>query len=379
MKKKTIFSLLLMSLAVSSILGVCASKQVSAKTTYDAVVDENFTGNNGKKVNEIPTYRTVTAALSNAPNASKTKYVIYIKNGTYHEKITIDKPNISLLGEDKNKTKLSYDVASSTKKPDGTDYGTFDSASVSVIAPNFSAENLTIENTFDYLGNRAKANDDPTKLPNAQAVALKLDTGSNKVYIKNCNITGYQDTLFCNSGTQYFTKCSISGSIDFIFGAGQAFFNDCNIISLDMHSPSNNGYITAASTNIENKYGFVFYKCKIRREDNNMAKNSVALGRPWHPTTSFPGGIRKADPNAVGSVIYIDCFLDSHIKTTGWDKMSGKDENGNIIWFTPESSRFYEYDNKGPGAVINDSRKQLSQEDAQNCTEKSVLNGWQPK
>ncbi|MDR3595042.1 pectinesterase family protein [Clostridium sp.] len=386
MGKKSLSFVILGVLTTSLIFGGCASNKDSKDTSsatakYNVIVDSKFSGNDGSKEDGTPTYKTLTSAIDQAPTDSSSQYTIYIKDGTYYEKVTIDKPNISLIGEDIDKTKLTYDVASGTKKSDGTTYGTFDSASVSVIAPNFSAENLTFENGFDYPVNKAKADTDSTKLKDAQAVALKFDKDSNKAYIKNCKITGYQDTLYSNAGTQYYKNCTIVGCIDFIFGAGQGFFNNCNIVSIDMKSPNQNGYITAASTNAKNKYGFVFYKCNIKAESDSMSKNSVALGRPWHPTTTFEGGVRKADPYAIGSVIYLNCNLGDHIKTTGWDKMSGKDENGNVIWFTPEDSRFYEYGSNGPGSVDTAlaTRKFLSDSEAKDCTEKNVLNGWEPQ
>jgi pectinesterase len=193
-------------------------------TSYNAVVNTHFTGSDGEKVNGIETYKTVTAALEQAPKTSKTEYVIFIKSGHYHEKITVCKPNITFMGENMSKTKLTYDAANSTKKPDGTTYGTMECASVSVIAENFKAENITFENSFDYPKNKSKADTDSTKLSSLQAVALSLDKGSNHAYIKDCKLTGYQCTLCANSGTQYFTNCNISGCIDIIFGAGQAFF-----------------------------------------------------------------------------------------------------------------------------------------------------------
>ncbi|PJI09573.1 MULTISPECIES: pectinesterase family protein [Clostridium] len=376
MKKKSFLSFVTLTCVTSLIPGMNASGKI---LSYNAIVDINFKGQDGTKVNGISTYKSITSAVSSAPTSSTNKYVIHIKKGTYYEKVTVNKPNITFIGEDRDKTKITYDVANSTKKPDGTTYGTFGSASLSVIAPNFSCENLTVENSFDYPSNKAKASNDPTKLPNPQAVALKLDENSEKAYIKNCKLDGYQDTLYCNKGTSYFTHCFIAGSIDFIFGAGQSFFNECEIISKDMDCKSCNGYIAAPSTLIENKYGFVFYKCNIKKGDKKMASNSVALARPWHPTTSFSDGTRKANPDAIGSAVYIDCYLDSHIKTTGWDKMHGKDKDKNLIWFLPEDSRFYEFNSKGPGADVNPSRRQLSENEAKSYEKKYVLNGWIPK
>lgn len=383
MRKKSLNFIVLAILTTASIFTGCASNPTTSSTAakYNAIVDSKFSGSDGSKEDGIPAYKTLTAALDKAPADSSSKYVIYIKDGTYYEKVTIDKPNISLIGENADKTKLTYDAASGTKKSDGTPYGTSESASISVIASKFSAENLTFDNSFDYPKNKEKNDTDSTKIKDAQAVALKFDKNGNEAYIKNCKITGYQDTLLSNAGTQYYTDCTIKGCVDFIFGAGQGFFNNCDIISMDMKSPNQNGYITAASTDIKNKYGFVFYKCNIKAESDSMSKNSVSLGRPWHPTTTFEGGIKKANPDAIGSVIYLDCNLGDHIKTTGWDKMSGKDENGNVIWFTPEDSRFYEYGSKGAGAVDTASaaRKFLSDSDAKDCTQKNVLNGWDPQ
>ncbi len=348
-------------------------------TSYNAVVNSSFSGASGEKINGIQTYKTITEALANAPKTPQNEYIIFIKSGRYHEKITVGKPNITFFGENMSKTRLTYDVANSTKRPDGTTYGTFGSASCSVIAENFKAENLTFENTFDYPKNQSKTDSDKSKLANPQAVALNLSKNSNHAYFKECRFIGYQDTLYVNSGASYFSNCYISGCIDFIFGAGQAFFNKCDIVSQDMGSKTDNGYITAASTNISNKYGFVFYKCNIKKGSTKMAAHTVSLGRPWHPTTLFPSGIKEADPNAVGSVIYINCTMYSHITINGWSKMHGKDKDGNLIYFMPENSRFYEYENKGPGATQNASRKQLSKKDAKNCTEKNVLGGWEPK
>ncbi|MBU3155575.1 pectinesterase family protein [Clostridium estertheticum] len=381
--EKTLITSLLVVLTTSFVFAGYTPNKISSTTSkYNVIVDSNFTGTNGSNEDGTPTYKTLTAAVDEAPKSSTKKYVIYIKDGTYYEKVIIDKPNISLLGEDMNKTKLTYDVASGTKKNGTTTtYGTSDSASVSVIAPNFSAKNLTFENGFDYPKNKSKANTDTTKLKDPQAVALKFDKESDKAYINDCKITGYQDTLLSNAGTQYYSNCTITGCIDFIFGAGQGFFKNCDIVSIDMNSPSLNGYITAASTNIKNKYGFVFYKCNIKAESKEIAKDSVFLGRPWHPTTTFAGGIKKANPDAIGSVIYLDCNLGSHIKTVGWDKMSGKDQDQNVIWFTPEESRFYEYGSQGSGSVKTASatRKFLSAADVKACTENTVLNGWNPQ
>jgi pectinesterase len=358
-----------------SLLGHAISSSTLAP---DIVVDGGYTGPQGAAESGVKTYRTVAGALQDAPSDSPRPYVILIKNGRYYEKLTIAKPFITLIGENRDNTILTFDVASGTKKPDGTTYGTWSSASVTVSASDFAAENLTIENGFDYPGNLVKAADDPTKLADPQAVALRTKHGSDKAIFKNIKFVGYQDTLFADSGRHYFKNCYIAGHIDFIFGAGQAVFDDCDIVSRDRGSATDNGYITAASTQIYNPYGFLFINCRLTKETPAMADGSVALGRPWHPTTNWSDGTRSADPNAVGCVVFKNCHMEAHISTKGWNPMAGKDKDGNKIWFQPQDARFYEYGSTGPGALGSDTRRVLSDSEARNYTLATVLGGWEP-
>ena len=189
---------------------------------------------------------------------------------------------------------------------------------------------------------------------------------------------GHQDTLYVNAGTHYFEKCYIIGNVDFIFGAGQAVFNDCDIVSHDRGMPGNNGYITAPSTALADPFGFLFVNCRLKKETLAMADNSVTLGRPWHPTTTWADGSRSANLQAVGSVVYKNCWMDAHIGTKGWDAMAGKDKDGKSLWFYPQDSRFFEYGSTGPGAIKSETRRVLSATQAQRYTMANVLNGWDP-
>ena len=88
-------------------------------------------------------------------------------------------------------------------------------------ATGFSAENLTIENTYNYLGDGTKSNE--------SADALRND--ANETSYINLRILGYQDTLCANGGTQYYYKCYIAGNVDFIYGnEPRALFNDCKLV-----------------------------------------------------------------------------------------------------------------------------------------------------
>ena len=90
---------------------------------------------------------------------------------------------------------------------------------------------------------------------------------------------------------------------------GQAVFVGCDIVSRDRGSATNNGYITAPSTDSSHAFGFLFLRSRLLKERPTLAAASVTLGRPWH---SF------ADPRAIGSSVVIDCFMDNHIGAKGW-------------------------------------------------------------
>jgi polygalacturonase len=334
-----------------------------------SVVDSRFTGADGDSIGGVPAFRTIGAALSALPVNGVGRAVVIVRNGRYQEKLTIDRPYVTLRGESRGGTVLSYYAAADTPAPGGGTYGTRGSFTLRVVAPDFRAEHLTIENAFDYPANQAKPDSDRTKLRNQQAVALMLDLGSDRASFVDVKLTGYQDTLFPNSGRSYFAQCEVWGHVDFIFGAGRAVFDDCDIVSRDRGSAANNGYVTAPSTPAEQAYGFVFFRSRLKKERAQMAAGSVTLGRPWHPF---------ADPNAVGSAVFIDCWMDDHIGSKGWDRMSSVDSTGTRIWYEPGSARFFEFGTKGPGAVASPTRRRLSASEAKRYTPAAVLDGWVP-
>lgn len=297
-----------------------------AAPSADITIAKDGTGN----------FTTIQAAIDSIPSNNSKRTVIFIKNGTYKEVVTIRKNNVHLLGESNTGTIITYDNYAGKKKPDGTTYGTSGSASFYLYGTNAILENLTIENSFD----------ESINVNDKQAVAAYI-RGDRQI-IKNCIFIGNQDTLYAHSGRQYYTNCKIIGDTDFIFGGATAVFENCEIIS----TPKG-GYVTAASTDIAD-YGYLFLNCSLT---SSAPKNSTYLGRPWRP-------------NAY--VVYKTCYLGAHIKESGWTSMSGN---------PPENARFFEYKNKGPGAVVNSSRRQLSDSEAAKFTPENLLKGtdnWNP-
>jgi pectinesterase len=350
-------------------LGAPVAARAVLPQAYDAVVDARYGGVEGARVEGTRRYRTIGAALADAPRDPALRYRVFIRAGRYREKLSVDRPHVTLIGEDRDRTVITFDAAADTPAPGGGTYGMRGSWTLRITAPDFRAENLTIENAFDYPGNYAKADGDPTKLRNPQGVALMTDGASDRAVFENCRITGHQDTLFANAGRQWFHRCIITGHVDFIFGAGRAVFEDCDIVSRDRGSRTRNGYVAAPSTPISQPYGFLVVRSRLKKETPSLAAGTVALGRPWHPF---------ADALAVGSVVYVDCWMDDHVGAVAWDSMSSTDAAGRRWWYRPGSARFYEHGTTGPGAVSSPNRPVLSDGDVRAYTAERVLDGWNP-
>ncbi len=313
-------------------------------------------------------------ALDQAPKDAS-PWIIFIPAGNYYEKITILRDNVTLIGEGK-KSRLYFDAYAGQEKVDASgSWGTSGSATLTILGKNFTAKNLSVENSFDYPSNDRLEKDDPKKIKGTQAVAIKIDASSDKVLFDNVDIIGFQDTLYVNGGRSVFINGTISGHVDFIFGSGQALFINNSIITRERQAHVDPiGYLTAPSTNINQPYGLIFLKNRLIAEDNVMP-NSMALGRPWHPTTQFPDG-RYADPSAIGQSIFISNFLDRHIKQSPWYPMGGKLKDGTRTQFYPEEARFYEFQNCGPGAKQHNSRRQLDERTALQFSITNFLADW---
>lgn len=276
-------------------------------------------------------FKTVQEAIDAVPDFRNQETVIFIKNGVYKEKLVLptSKRKVTFIGEDLLKTIITNDDWAQKKNRFGEEMGTTGSSGFFVFGDEFTAENITFENTAGPVG---------------QAVAVRV-TG-DKIVFNNCRFLGNQDTLYPQGdhSRQYYKNCYIEGTVDFIFGWSVCVFDNCEIFCKTA------GYITAASTPESSRYGFVFRNCKI---SGSAPDGSFFLGRPWRPYSN---------------VVYLNCELGAQIKAEGWNNW-GKESN--------EQTAFYaEYKSTGPGAN-NDARvgwsHQLTDEEASNYTLEKVF------
>ncbi len=364
---------------LASLLSLLALLSLSAcanEARFDAMI-----GIAPSEISAARRFDSLQSALEAAPADGDTPYSIFLPAGIYNEKVLVRKPNVHLVGAGRDETVIRYGDYAGMAAPgfpadSGEKLGTFATATVTVEATDFRAENLTIENSFDFLTTDALPKGHTDKVSGTQAVALETGLNSDRSAFRNVRLLGYQDTLFVQGGRSYFLDSVIEGNVDFIFGAGQALFENSDIVTRPRGSRRETvGYVTAPSTDIGNEYGLVFLNCRLLKADGVPA-NSSPLGRPWHPTTTFADG-RYADPNAVGAAVFIRTFMDDHITGDGWASMRGTSRDGTkSTVFPPESARFYEYQSHGPGAQVNERRRQLTEIEAERYTRERILADW---
>ncbi len=282
-------------------------------------------------------YRTVQAALDAVPIVGHSPVTIFIRKGIYKEKLTLNKKQnlVHLKGEDLLTTVLTYDDYNGRMSESGQKLSTSNSATFHVYGNDFTAENLTFENSAG---------------PKSQAVAVWVY--GDRAQFRNCRFLGFKDTLYPNGygSRQYYFNCYIEGETDFILGSSTAFFEDCTLFC------KLGGFcLAAASTPDTTRFGFVFQHCKIT---GNAPPQSYFLGRPW---------------KSAAKTVYLNCEMSELVKEKGWDHW-GKDKS-------KQESFFAEYKSVGLGAAPKKRilwSHQLTPEQAAFYTRDAVLRGWQP-
>ena len=295
----------------------------------DAVVAADGTGD----------HRTIQEAVNAVPqNTSVDRpWMIFVRAGTYRELVYIqrEKRFLQLVGEDPATTKVTYDLQANQTGADGKPIGTFRTPTVVVDADDFTAENITFENTAGPVG---------------QALALRVD--GDRAVFRNSRFLGWQDTIFLNRGRQYFEDSYVAGHVDFVFGGATAFFERCHVHAL------RNGYITAASTAAEQPYGFVFAHGRITGEPGV----ATYLGRPWRD---------------FARVIFLDTEMSEVVRPEGWHDWDRTERQ--------KTARFSDSGSSGPGGSAAKRvgwATPLSGADRSKLTPREVLRGaddWDPQ
>ncbi|BAU00810.1 hypothetical protein LR48_Vigan303s003300 [Vigna angularis] len=257
-------------------------------------------------------FKTVAQAVASAPDNGKTRYVIYVKKGTYKENVEISskKTNVMLVGDGKDVTIIT----GSLNYIDGTT--TFKSATVAAVGDGFIGQDIWFQNTAG-----------PQK---HQAVALRV--GADRSVINRCRIDAFQDTLYAHSNRQFYRDSYITGTVDFIFGNAAVVFQNCNIAARKPMSNQNNMVTAQGREDPNQNTGTSIQQCNIiPSSDLKPVVGSIKtfLGRPW---------------KKYSRTVVMQSTIESHVDPTGWAEWSADSKDFlNTLYYG-------EYMNKGAGA-----------------------------
>lgn len=261
---------------------------------------------------------TLDEAIEAANNNTKTdghRYYIFVPDGEYQltgnadNGVTqIKKPKISLIGQSKEGVKI-YNLPEKE--------GINQTATLQLMqeATDFYAEDLTLENRFDYKNQSSDVK---------QAVAFH--TQGNRSVMKNVKLLSWQNTYysdFANSDFRgYLEDCDLAGVTDWVCGNGDIWFEKCNLIHRDR--AGNN--IVAPNTEEMQEWGYVFNNCNIKTETEQL---SLLKDKEW--TLARPLGQSPASP----ACTFINTRMYTQPRNYGW----GKKDAGLKL-------RFHEYNSR---------------------------------
>ena len=260
--------------------------------------------------------------LQDAFDRAEPGSVIHLAAGVYRQKTVLRTPDVTLLGEGADKTAIVWDDYANKTHADGKEYNTFRTWTLAVCADGVTMRDLAIVNDALH--------------PEVKGQEVALTVYGDRFAMEDCVLRSTQDTLFLGplprdlieryDGflpdelrvdrplSQRFTNCRIEGTVDFIFGCGNALFERCEIRSL--RDARNVGYVAAPAHALEETEGFTFRACRFTAEDG---VEGIYLARPWRD---------------YGLSRFEDCVYGAHIAAEGFDKWNDTERD--------KTARFYE-------------------------------------
>ncbi|XP_057436351.1 probable pectinesterase/pectinesterase inhibitor 21 [Lotus japonicus] len=258
-------------------------------------------------------FKSINEALEKVPKHNKKPFVIYIKEGIYHEYVEVNKhmTHVVFVGDGGKKTRIT----GNKNFIDGIN--TYRTATVAIQGDHFAAINMGFENSAG-----------PHK---HQAVALRVQADKSIFY--NCSMDGYQDTLYAHTMRQFYRDCTISGTIDFVFGNGLVVFQKCTFV---VRKPmANQQCIVTAQGRKERQgpSGIVIQGGSIVSDPEFYPvrfDNKAYLARPW---------------KNYSRTVFMDTYIDDLIHPDGYLPWQGLNGPSGM-----DTCFYAEYHNTGPGS-----------------------------
>jgi pectin methylesterase-like acyl-CoA thioesterase len=266
---------------------------------------------------------TVQGALDFIPDGNTTPVTILVHRGTYNEIVAFtNKHALTLLGEDRQQTVIAYannanfnasggnpfagnaPNPSAATKQGGSIYhrGMFLAHRVN----DLTIANLTMRNTTPHGGSQA------------EAIILNGTTEARAI-IKDVDFYSFQDTIQIN-GQAFVSNCYIEGDVDFMWGTGPCFFENCTA-----HTVRSGAYYTQIR-NPGTNHGYVYLHCTFDGAPG-VTGNYVSRIAPGR----FPAS----------EVVLLDCTQGTSVIPVGW--LLEKNPNAPNDPIAPAGVHFWEY------------------------------------
>ena len=255
-------------------------------------------------------------------DAAPERATIHLAAGVYRQKLLLTHPGLTLVGAGSGKTVLIWDDYAKKLDARGREYNTFRTWTLAVCADGVTMRGLSVVN--DALR------------PEERGQEVALSVYGDRFVMEDCVLSSTQDTLFLGplprdliarydgflpdalradrALSQRFTSCRIEGTVDFIFGCGNAVFERCEIRSL--RDARGVGYVAAPAHAPEQSEGFLFRGCRFTAE---TGVGGIFLARPWRD---------------YGLARFEGCSYGAHIAAEGFDKWNDTERD--------KTARFYE-------------------------------------
>ena len=250
---------------------------------------------------------------------------IQLAEGDYRAKAAVFTPDLTLIGAGADRTRILWDDYAKKLDEKGVEYNTFRTWTLAVCADGVTMRDLAVVNDSLH--------------PEAKGQEVALTVYGDGFTMERCRLTSTQDTLFLGPlppdlierydgflpphlrrdkpCRQRFTDCLIEGTVDFIFGCGEAVFDNCEIRSLA--DARGIGYAAAPAHSPEQAEGFRFLNCRFTAAEG-VAPGSIYLARPWRD---------------YGLCVFQNCTYGDHISPLGFDKWNDTHRD--------RTARFYEH------------------------------------
>ena len=308
-----------------------------------------------------------TLEIVNAANAAADapRSYIFLPNGTYDlgdKCLTqISGNNISIIGESMDNTII-------VNKPAIENEGIGTTATLLNTSNNLYVQDITLQNALEYYKSGSAG----------RAVCLQ-DRGTQTI-CKNVKMLSYQDTYYSNEpngmGQFYFEDSEIHGTVDYVCGGGDVYFNRVLFVNESRKENEKNGTDVIAAPNSKSEWGYIFKDCTIENKASNFS-----LGRSWNNITRLTWlntTVNQKDEilnddkqyayfniNAMGSAMADKFRLDVL-----------KDAEGNV--FSPAEKKVIFKTSDGK-TLKNEENIILTAEEAATYTLDAVFGDWKPE